>query len=213
MCCSCDASCALDQTQRGTHARFAHERGQPLLVEAEGEGPEGKPVRYRFKRQNDEQWTGWLDTNDLAGSLELLGTDVRFQYVKPVVQDYLEENATLEDVLKLIQDHVRNCEKDAVARNSMRVVIQDSRKRRQEAKKKKLLQLEKRLPDWTRRGRSFRLGKWSLIPVLHVLSLDSNNSYQTLLLGVSVRGPLKFRAELKHALRIIELYDREKTSL
>ena len=204
MCSVCDAANALSQTLRGTHAYFTHERGLPLLVEAVGTKPEFTPAKYRFKRLDEEDWTPWYETADLASSLGLLGTDASFQYVRPIVQAYLESGPR-EPVIRMIQDENKAQEKSVFRKRSWKQTLAASRRKNSALRKKRLSRMAKSLHGWTLRGRTFRFGSWSLRVRWSSLLLRRGPGAEST--WVDAAGPVRFTARLKDALRLIRAYD------
>ena len=200
MCSVCNADQALEQTHRGTHARFSRAEGLDLLVEATGVGAESEPGRLRFKRINDPDWTEWLDTESLSGSLGSLGTDVKFEYLKPEVAAYLE-GGPLQPVLDMLSGEAEVLTGQKTQRLRWSKVFRAAQKRRVLARKKRLARLVNALPGWTLNGKTFRLGAWSLRLSEGYLSVG--NRRKVTREWVAVRGPVEFTARLEDALRVV----------
>lgn len=101
MCNVCDASTALDLSRRGVPATMAWGIGHSIEVEAESEGAEFKPARFRFRRPK-EAWTPWQQSDDLAGSLGALGTDVKWEFVPEPMRRWVVGTGPLSAVLALL---------------------------------------------------------------------------------------------------------------
>ena len=88
MCCTCDAIRVIEAAQTGKTVTFEWSDVPMVFLEVEAKGtePEG-PATFRLRA--DKKWTDWFDTKDLAGTMLRLGTDVKWQWVNPVIQDWL----------------------------------------------------------------------------------------------------------------------------
>lgn len=88
MCCTCDALRAIEAAHSGQTVVFGWSDVPTVALEVEIEGtePEG-PANFRLR--SDKKWTDWFDTKDLAGTFLRLGTDVKWRYVNPTIQDWL----------------------------------------------------------------------------------------------------------------------------
>lgn len=107
MCNLCCAEDALESTTQRGFASFwwSPDSGLGLDVQAEGAAAEFKPARLRVRRsgEGDEAWSPWLSSEDLAGSMSALGTDVRWRFVPDEVKAWLSGGAW-EPVLALVTD-------------------------------------------------------------------------------------------------------------
>jgi hypothetical protein len=91
MCNVCCANKSLSETSAGSAAAFSWSDGRDgrgIEVEATGDGAEFRPALFRFRRTNGD-WTYWIGTQDLAGSLGRLGLDIKWGYVHPDVQAWV----------------------------------------------------------------------------------------------------------------------------
>ena len=91
MCNVCGASRVLGQP--GKSAIFAWEGCETgwLEVQTRGfAGPKGQPGEYRLRIGLTAEWTDWLPSNDLAGTLGLLGTDVKWRSVPDPVRAWVK---------------------------------------------------------------------------------------------------------------------------
>jgi hypothetical protein len=107
MCCTCDARTALDDTARTGIARFKWEARPDvgLEVQANGGGAEFAPARLRFRRMTPSgtaKWSPWVDTDDLAGAMSRLGTDIKWEFGTKEVQGYLTGRTRIAPVLALL---------------------------------------------------------------------------------------------------------------
>lgn len=87
MCSVCDAAAVIKANQEGQTATFAWTHGPAgLVLEVQGEAasPEFSPGKLRLRRGEEgewSEWTEWVETDDLAGSLGRLGTDIKWRFV------------------------------------------------------------------------------------------------------------------------------------
>lgn len=90
MCCTCDADRLIDAHLRGQTVTFtwADAPEVTLEVEAVGGKAENAPAKVRLRKQGNE-WSAWLDTRDLAGTMSRLGTDVKWRWVDDDVRAWL----------------------------------------------------------------------------------------------------------------------------
>lgn len=109
----CNVCCAIQALEAPTTFWWRNngvEHG--LTVEARGSGPESQPAQYRFRRvgrdrrgisyDDNEPWSLWMETQDLAGVMGRLGVDRDWRYGDPTVQAYLlgfERTAPVEAML------------------------------------------------------------------------------------------------------------------
>ena len=82
MCCTCDASRLIDAHRRGESVTFSWKDAPNIVLEAEavGEQAEMAPAKIRIRKTGSE-WSEWIDTSDLAGTMLRLGTDVKWRWV------------------------------------------------------------------------------------------------------------------------------------
>lgn len=90
MCCTCDADRLIDAHRKGQTVTFTWNDAPEvsLEVEAVGERAENAPARVRLRKQ-DGEWSAWFDTNDLAGTMLRLGTDVKWRFVNEDMRAWL----------------------------------------------------------------------------------------------------------------------------
>jgi len=94
MCSVCDAHAVLQAHREGRAVAFSWNDGPAglsLEVEGEAENAEFSPGKLRFRRGEEGQWTDWTDwvpTNDLAGSLSRIGTDIKWPFVPHATKEW-----------------------------------------------------------------------------------------------------------------------------
>lgn len=88
MCCTCDANRLVEAASMRKTVVFTWEdtSGVSLKVEVKGKEPEG-PAQVRLRTKGI--WQPWFSTKDLAGTMMAIGTDVKWEYVSPVIQNWL----------------------------------------------------------------------------------------------------------------------------
>jgi len=104
MCDVCCANMALDGNGKPVVFGWANEEGAPpygIEVEATGEGAEFQPAQFRVRRHVPETeinvrrgalpapWSPWFATGDLAGVMARLGLDIKWVFVDPEVQAWV----------------------------------------------------------------------------------------------------------------------------
>ena len=104
MCNVCEARLILEAREQGQTVVYGWEEGGiavSLEIEAEAEGPEFKPGRFRFRR-GQEPWLAWMDTSDLAGSVGSLDLEIVPEYKSPAVRAWVR-GGDVEPVLGLLR--------------------------------------------------------------------------------------------------------------
>lgn len=203
MCNICAADLALENTKKGSHARFEHRESEsaPLLVEAIGEASTNTPATFRFKRLNDIDWTKWLNTNDLAFTMGSLGTDVSWGYVSGEVREYLE-GGPVEPLLARISAEVLESPQMKPAR-TLRSIARARAKQRLEYRKKRMAKFAPYFPGWTASNVYFKLGDWRVQVMPWWATRERKKPLNT---RVFVKGPLTFDAKFSDALAILRQY-------
>lgn len=82
MCNVCDATSAVAATKEDKSEPFLFGERLIYVQAVANDGVEFQPAQFRLRRTNDELWTPWHTTLDLAGTMARIGTDVK---VKPEV--------------------------------------------------------------------------------------------------------------------------------
>lgn len=129
MCNACIATYAIDATAKGefyvhTWVTIPTPDGVPIInehhglsadvepaygtkriyVQAEGE-PEGTG-RVRFRREDDADWTEWINTRDVAGTLGCLGLDIRIDACPGKIVLWALGRVTTEQAISHIREDV-----------------------------------------------------------------------------------------------------------
>jgi len=73
MCNVCVATNLINGKASSLHSIFS---GNNYFITAEGEGAEFQPARFRLQK-NDEGWSDWIETDDLASEAGKFGFDVK----------------------------------------------------------------------------------------------------------------------------------------
>lgn len=106
MCDVCDAGAVITAAEKGKSHNFRWPgKKHVVAVEVDSEhtkfgDPEG-PNKVRVKA-NKGRWSRWFATKDLASVMGRLGTDVKWEYVRDEVKEWLDgEKSTAEIVTYL----------------------------------------------------------------------------------------------------------------
>lgn len=98
----CDVCCAEIVISKKGGVKFSWGDDSPddamIHVEAKGKGGECAPCKVRIRRKG-EKWSRWFRTNDLAGVMGRLGTDVKWPYVSHATRLYLLGKLSSEDIV------------------------------------------------------------------------------------------------------------------
>ena len=100
MCNVCEATEAL--TRQGQPMKVSWSETQlSFELDVKGTQPEFTPAELRVRRVGGE-WSPWVPTNDLAGSLGRLGTDVKWRCVPDPVKQWVSGKKGMEIILQLL---------------------------------------------------------------------------------------------------------------
>lgn len=93
MCGTCDAGMVINSRITKKAGEIFQWKDAPpeisLEVESTCERAEFTEGMFRMRRGGGE-WSPWLLTNDLSGTMTAYGTDVKFKYVKHEVKSWLQ---------------------------------------------------------------------------------------------------------------------------